>query len=77
MANIYSYDFANSVRDMSEAFQIAIAEQPATNAILTVANETFYNKKMEWLDDASSQKKRTITGNYTANDGEVVCADTT
>ena len=59
MANIYSYDFSNSVRDMSEAFQIAIAEQPATNAILTVSSETFSNKKMEWLDDASRAKTRT------------------
>jgi hypothetical protein len=77
MANIYSYDFSNSIRDVSESFAIAVAERPELSAILQVSSDAFTNKKMEWLDDASTAKSWSVTGDYTAGDGIVLTTDTT
>jgi len=71
-----SYDYQNSIRDMSNVFQTIVQKNPLLSSILTVDNSPFRNTKLEWLDDITSPLSRSVTGNHTAGDGEVLTTDT-
>lgn len=66
-----SYDFQNTIRDMSEVFSEVVKRNPITSAILTVSNETFRNTKMEWLEDVKAPLSWTMDQDHTASDGEI------
>lgn len=68
-----SYDYQNTVRDLSEAFKVVVTNTPVLSSIIEIDQEEATNTKHEWLDLVVSPLSWTIkAGNpYTAGDGVI------
>lgn len=72
-----SYDYQNTVRDMSEVFSTIVKQNPVTSSLLTVSNEAFESTKLEWLDDLTAPLVWTVgAGGHTSGSGTVPCGAT-
>lgn len=73
-----SYDYANVVRDLSDAFVTVIKKSPVLSEMIRVEGVA-KNTKHEWLEDTVSQMQWTIkTGApYTAADGTITLTSNT
>ena len=66
-----SYDFSNTIRDMSNVFDTIVQQDPVLSSILTVSSNPFTNTKVEWLDDVTSPMSRTMDQTHTSGDGYI------
>lgn len=71
-----SYDYQNSIRDLSDAFMQVIQTSPVLSTMIRVEGVA-KNTKHEWLEDVVSQVERTIDSDYTIADGTIVLASNT
>jgi len=71
-----SYDYQNSIRDLSDAFMQVIQTSPMLSTMIRVEGVA-KNTKHEWLEDVVSQVERTIDSDYTIADGTIVLASNT
>ncbi len=70
-----SYDYQNSIRDVSEVFQTIVQNRPVFSSIVGGGIETAKNTKHEWLDDVAKNVSTTLTADYTAGAGSLTVAD--
>lgn len=77
MANFQlSYDFQNNVRDLSDAFETIITNQPVFTSLLSIGGPAT-NTKHEWLEDVTSPTETQLGAAYTAASGSITVDSTT
>lgn len=70
-----SYDFVNTVRDLSDVFTTILQKRPVFSTMVKGTAAPATNTKHEWLEDVTSPIQTNLDAGYTAADGFVVVAD--